>query len=397
MRKSYIFILLLSVFFQGCANFDVVDLTTPLPSNGSKDGVAIHLNAKQRLVIAKPFGIVCAEPSPDALSAFAVSLGASTANPGKDAATLAAAFQTTAASIGLRTQSITLMRDALYRICEAYYGRALTGPAVMTLLAQSQNLTAAMLAIEQITGPVVANQVVLQGEAIVRSSASILQMQKLLDAARKDEEQKKTKLDEAQAESEKVTNEHKQKGEALNAKKADIENATVDGELPSDKQNLETERQKLKHDLGLLAQKKTTTETDLQKAQEAYKEAQKNRKELEANQDTVFVQSSATAKGEGKLSDTARDSALELEVKREVVKAVKWIVEKVLKKRYVVESCIALISDNPPKRSFFKDDSKTEHIDEKEADYQADYQDALQAWKGARTFCWKYLESQKPQ
>ena len=293
---------------------------------------------------------------------------------GEDAATLAAAFQSTVASIGLRTQSITLMRDTLYRICEAYYGRALTGPAVMTLLAQSQNLTAAILAIEQITEPVVANQVVLQGEAVTRSSASILQMQKLVDAARKDEEQKKTILDEAKAESERVINEHKQKGEALKAKEADIEKAKVNGKLPSDKQNLETEQKNLKDDLDILAQKKTKTQMDLQKAQTAYEEAQENRRVLEANHDAVFVQSLATTKGEGKLSETVRNPALERELKIEVVEAVKSIVEKVLKRNYVVESCIALIADNPPKKSHFDENIQ-------------DYYEAINAWKKARNFC----------
>lgn len=73
MRKSWscIFILSLSIFFQGCANIDTIDHTTTLPDQSDKYGVAIHLDAKQRLVISKAFGIVCAEPSPDALSAFA--------------------------------------------------------------------------------------------------------------------------------------------------------------------------------------------------------------------------------------------------------------------------------------------------------------------------------------
>jgi len=283
------------------------------------------------------------------------------------------------------------MRDALYRICEAYYGRALTGPAVMTLLAQSQNLTAAILAIEQITGPVVANQVVLQGEAIARSSASILQVQKLLDAARKDEEQKKTKLDEAKIDLDKATAEHQQKEEALKAKEAEIEEAEVNGKLPPDMQYLETERKKLKGELALLSQKKTMAEMEFQKAKKFYKEAQENRKKLEADRAAVFVQSSATTKGKGKFAETARNPALELEVKKEVVKAVKSIVGKVLKKTYVVESCIALMADNPPRRSSFKrkDDKDTE----KEEKY---YQDAIEAWKEARKFCASYLESKKP-
>ena len=383
MRKSCMFILLLSVLLQGCANIDTINRKTTLPQGSGKDGVAIHLDAKQRLVISKAFGVVCAEPSPDALSAFAASFGASTANPGTDAVSLAAAFQSTAASIGLRTQSITLMRDALYRICEAYYGRALTGPAVMTLLAQSQNLTAAILAIEQITGPVVANQVVLQGEAVARSSASILQIQKLLDAARKDEEQKKTKLDETKAGLDKVTVEHQQKEEALKVKEAEIDKAKVNGILPPEKQNLETERKKLKEELDILGQKKTKSEMELRQAQKSYEEAQENQKQLEANRDAVFVQSSATSKGEGKLADIARNPTLEPEMKTEIVKTVKSIVEKVLKQNYIVESCIALMADNPPKSSQFGNKIQ-------------DYTDAIKAWRKARDFCASYLESKKP-
>ena len=385
------FILLLSVLFQGCANIDTINRETTLPQNKGKDGVAIHLDAKQRLVISKAFGTVCAEPSPDALSAFAASFGASAASPGTDAASLAEAFQSTTASIGLRTQSITLMRDALYRICEAYYGRALTGPAVMTLLAQSQNLTATILAIEQITGPVVANQVVLQGEAVVRSSASILQIQKLLDAAHKDEEQKKENLDKVKVASGKITDEHKLKGEALKANEAEIEKAKVNGKLPPEKQNLETEQKNLKEELNTLTQKKTKTEMKLQKAQKAYEEAQENRKKLEANREAVSLESSATAKGKGKFAETARNPALEPEVKTEVVKAVTSIVKKMLNKTYVVESCIALMGDNPPKRSSFiidKDDRDTEKEEN-------DYQDAINAWKKARKFCASYLVSKK--
>ena len=265
----------------------------------------------------------------------------------------------------------------------------------MTLLAQSQNLTAAILAIEQITGPVVANQVVLQGEAIARSSASVLQIQKLLDAARKDEEQKKTKFEEIKAVLDKAIAEHKQKEEALKAKEAEIEKAKVNGKLPPEKQKLESELEKLKSELEPLSKKKTMAEMELQKAQKSYEEAQEIRKKLEANKDAVFAQSSATAKGEGKLAETARNPALEPEVKTEVVKAVDSIVERVLKKTYVVESCLALMADNPPRRKYFKDkNGKYTEKEEKEA--ENDYQDALDGWKKAREFCKEYLNSKKP-
>ena len=103
----------------GCsvADFNTVGRKTIL-SKG-EEGVAIHLDAQQRLVLhnAKRF---CAEPSPDALQAYAASLGLSGTDPAKGAASLSGAQQSIAGGIGLRTQSITILRDALYRMCEAY-------------------------------------------------------------------------------------------------------------------------------------------------------------------------------------------------------------------------------------------------------------------------------------
>ena len=70
--------------------------------------------------------MVCAEPSPDALSSFASSISGSAAVTGEGSGSLASALSEAAGSIGLRTQSITLMRDALYRVCEAYYNGAIS-------------------------------------------------------------------------------------------------------------------------------------------------------------------------------------------------------------------------------------------------------------------------------
>jgi hypothetical protein len=70
-----------------------------------------------------------------------------------------------AASIGLRTQSIQLMRDAMYRICEGYLSGALTDGSFETLHRRLQSSMVAILAIEQLTGAVKASQVVLGGES----------------------------------------------------------------------------------------------------------------------------------------------------------------------------------------------------------------------------------------
>jgi hypothetical protein len=68
--------------------------------------------------------ITCAEPSPDALTALSTSVGTS-AETAKAIANLAISSVESAASIGLRTQSIQQLRDGMYWPCEAYAGGAM--------------------------------------------------------------------------------------------------------------------------------------------------------------------------------------------------------------------------------------------------------------------------------
>src|SRR5437879_539384 len=124
-----------------CANFETLSRSTHLPHHGR----AIHLDAPQRLVYSDKRGHICAEPSPDALQAYASSLGAGISVPSYGAASFAQALQASSGSIGLRTQSITLMRDALYRICEASHNGSLADGDVVQLLERSQDLTLGVL------------------------------------------------------------------------------------------------------------------------------------------------------------------------------------------------------------------------------------------------------------
>lgn len=89
---------------------------------------SISLDAQQRVILVTDQGgpierrrkVVCAEPSPDAIVTSAASLGAklsvlSKGNVGIDSS-VAQAFS----EIGTRTPVIQLLRDGLYRACEAY-------------------------------------------------------------------------------------------------------------------------------------------------------------------------------------------------------------------------------------------------------------------------------------
>ena len=142
---------------------------------------ALIVDAKQRVVVAtkvevtsgsgsstitRKYTRICAEPSPDALSALAASQGLAFGNSKVDLSTNLALAES-AGSIGLRTQSIQLMRDAMFRLCEAYLSDALTDRAFETMLRRFQSSMIAILAIEQLTGTVRSPGVVLSGNALV--------------------------------------------------------------------------------------------------------------------------------------------------------------------------------------------------------------------------------------
>jgi hypothetical protein len=219
----------------GCANMSTIDRRTDLPDGG----IAIHLDAPQRVVFANKVGGVCAEPSPDALQAYAASLGASFSGPGQPSAELATAFSENSASIGLRTQSITLMRDALYRICEAEHNKAIGHGDTVLLLERSQDLTLGVLAIEQLTGAVVARQALLTTGANADVSTNVNNTQAALDAAREDETAKNdalTKAKDAQTKQQEVVDADTKTATASKAKAASTQ-ATIDkltAQLPKD-------------------------------------------------------------------------------------------------------------------------------------------------------------------
>lgn len=106
---------------------------------------------------------VCAEPSPDVTAAYAAELSAQV-QTAKLGVGLAGATQEGVASIGLRTQTIQLLRDAYYRICEAYLSGAIDAETYDIVLRRSLNNTIAFLAIEQLTGTVRAPAVVIGTE-----------------------------------------------------------------------------------------------------------------------------------------------------------------------------------------------------------------------------------------
>ncbi len=212
------------------------------------DGSGAMVDIKQRAVIVskqqRPLAsggttertLVCAEPSPDALSAYAAEAAAAADVPGQVTAQLAAASQESATFVGLRTQSIQLLRDALFRDCERYLNGAMSEADYSLAARRHQKFMVALLGIEQLTGAVRVPPVILttQGQAEAGQSLSSLSDQlnaqndeidelkaqkKTPDENATDEEKKKIK-----DENDEIDKKIKQKEEIKDAIKEGIKN-----------------------------------------------------------------------------------------------------------------------------------------------------------------------------
>lgn len=120
---------------------------------------SLSLDAKQRTIISRQVGpadatskrIVCAEPSPDALVAVAQAAAAQAQVAGKGGGGISFSMSESAASIGIRTATIQLLRDALYRACEAYANGAIDNFGYALILNKIDDVMLALLGIEGLT------------------------------------------------------------------------------------------------------------------------------------------------------------------------------------------------------------------------------------------------------
>ena len=344
MRKLATLIILSTLTVAtGCADFDTVARTTSLPKTNT-GGVAIHLDAQQRLVIysAQKY---CAEPSPDALQAYASALSLGRSVPSQDATSLAFGQQSIAGSIGLRTQSITIMRDALYRMCEAYNNGVLGDVMVATLLGRSQDLTAVILAVEQLTGAVAAKQVILTGTTSPNASASLVANDQALVAAQDNVTKRGAAVEEA-------TTKRDEANTALSAARTNEEAENVafkaaKAEVPPDAAKVTAAESKLTR----AQEGRREAEEDLQRAKadlETKKDNLDNAKQvvetIKAAMDAALTNVAANTSGSGQFSVVQPRKQLSDNATKEIATAVQSMVSKVLDKSYTVESCMALLT-----------------------------------------------------
>lgn len=123
----------------------------------------ISQDAKQRAIlrVQRPVSrygqtqwVTCVEPPPDFASVLAAAASGTFSSPSGVAAGLTGSSAESGGTIGLRTQSIQLLRDSAYRICEGFANGAVSDLDYAQLLRRNQVMLTAVLAIEQLTGAV---------------------------------------------------------------------------------------------------------------------------------------------------------------------------------------------------------------------------------------------------
>jgi hypothetical protein len=154
----------------GCA-----DSTIHTQSNiGGVDTLA--LDAKQRMVFVghRQAGhgerVTCTEPMPDALVARAAVLSASgnatLANGNSGGGNVAGGSAESAASIGFRNESVQMLRDGYYRLCEAYMNGALTKFQYQHMIMNADTFMAVISALQTLGNDPVAQNLALQAGSL---------------------------------------------------------------------------------------------------------------------------------------------------------------------------------------------------------------------------------------
>lgn len=341
MRVMMSAILLVAGFgTTGCAN-----LTTFNKSIDLRAG-SVAIDVKQRVVFSQNRTnlrvdgtkysnvVVCAEPSPDALTVLGASGGLSLSN-GTSVANATGGLSESGAFVGLRTQSIQLLRDAMYRLCEGYASGAVTDTDFAAMQRRYQSTMMGLIAIEQLTRPVIAGQALLTSAAASQSGASagdaaVDKAQLRLDAAKAAALTTQTELDKAIARYDKAqagARDLNGKLDIQQKKKAEDQDATT---IASLKEQIVTANQEVEDSRLALADAKrrhSSAEEEVRTASVALRAAESR--------------ASASTSGGGELGLIAVSAA---QSAQHLTTGVVDIVKEI-NKSYMKDACLALIAE----------------------------------------------------
>lgn len=149
-----------------------------LPQTAQERQKSVFIDINQRAIVSGN-DTICAEPSPDAMQAYAAQLAASGTLSDRAKAELAAAVQTSAAYIGVRSKNIQLFRDEFYRLCEARMNDTLDDAQYNFFLARLQRYSVALAAVEELNQGAIAPAVYLSSSGSASVAGLAAQRQEL--------------------------------------------------------------------------------------------------------------------------------------------------------------------------------------------------------------------------
>lgn len=343
MKRLAFLAALAAVGLSGCASWKTSTKDVPLQTT------SIAIDAKQRVVLSKTLKkyqlkadgtagattydgpYTCAEPSPDALSVLGASSALSLSKPGSLSAGGSLSLSEAAASIGLRTQSIQLLRDQNYRICEAGSNNQISDLEAQTLLRRNQSTMMGVLAIEQLTGPVVAAQVALTTAATASTGGPSDSEVTAAKAAVKTAE---TEWLDAQKNLDTAKTTSATKREALDKANADRADPPTDAQIAA--------VDKAENELAAALD----NEQDMRR-----REAAKEKQWTEAKQDLQLLGAGKSAAGSMSSAEITQMRAAAAASAKELANAVSYIVSET-NASYVRDGCFGLVTDlvsNPAK------------------------------------------------
>lgn len=171
------------ILLSGCTSY----YTRPvnLGPLEARSGHAVMADIRQRaLITGTPtkdgHAVTCAEPSPDAMSAISSSVSAALKAKPEQTLEFAQSLTESAAFVGNRTQTIQLLRDGMYRLCEGYMSGGLSEFQYQWMMRRYQRNMVAILAIESLTGTIHAPATTLTTNASASTARSIAELESQL-------------------------------------------------------------------------------------------------------------------------------------------------------------------------------------------------------------------------
>jgi hypothetical protein len=168
-----------AVVLSGCSGtiFTPADL---------ESGESFFIDARQRMITntriddgkyqsgqITPKRIICAEPNPDVALAVAHSLGAGINVMGYGSGNLSNAVSQGLAQLGERFAAVQLLRDILYRSCEAYANGAISNTTYALMMARLDETTTTLLLGEMAAGAFGRQLGAIQGTADAKAAANL--------------------------------------------------------------------------------------------------------------------------------------------------------------------------------------------------------------------------------